>query len=65
MNKVMQSAGRVIRTSSDKGFILLLDDRFLEASYQNLMPREWLDFERVSSPLQIKNTLEQFWQEEK
>ena len=65
MNKVMQSAGRVIRTSSDKGFILLLDDRFLEASYQNLMPREWLDFERVSSPLEIKNSLEQFWQEEK
>lgn len=65
MNKVMQSAGRVIRTSSDKGFILLLDDRFLEASYQNLMPREWLDFERVSSPLQIKNTLDKFWQEEK
>ena len=65
MNKVMQSAGRVIRTSSDKGFILLLDDRFLETSYQNLMPREWLDFERVSSPLEIKNTLEKFWQEEK
>ena len=65
MNKVMQSAGRVIRTSSDKGFILLLDDRFLEASYQNLMPREWLDFERVSSPLEIKTTLDKFWQEEK
>ena len=28
MNKVLQSAGRVIRTEEDKGVILLLDDRF-------------------------------------
>ncbi len=61
MNKVMQSAGRVIRTSSDKGFILLLDDRFLENNYQRLMPGEWANFEKVNSPLQIKNTLEKFW----
>ena len=64
MNKVMQSAGRVIRTSSDKGFILLLDDRFLEANYQSLMPKEWLDFQRVSSPLDIEQTLDVFWNNE-
>lgn len=61
MNKVMQSAGRVIRTPVDKGFILLLDDRFLEPNYQSLMPKEWLEFERVKSPLEIENTLDKFW----
>lgn len=41
MNKVLQSAGRVIRTEDDKGVILLLDDRFLEEQYQKIFPREW------------------------
>ena len=41
MNKVLQSAGRVIRTEDDKGIIFLLDDRFLEEQYQKVFPREW------------------------
>lgn len=41
MNKVMQAAGRVIRTASDEGVIALLDDRFLKLDYQALFPREW------------------------
>lgn len=41
MNKVMQAAGRVIRTASDKGVIALLDQRFLNPEYQALFPREW------------------------
>lgn len=41
MNKVLQSAGRVIRTTEDSGVILLLDERFLQADYQQLYPREW------------------------
>lgn len=41
MNKVMQAAGRVIRTMEDEGIILLLDDRFLKREYQELFPREW------------------------
>lgn len=41
MNKVLQAAGRVIRTSEDRGVIELLDDRFLTREYQMLYPREW------------------------
>ena len=39
MNKVLQAAGRVIRTDTDRGAILLLDERFLQNSYQQLFPR--------------------------
>ena len=41
MNKVLQSAGRVIRTEQDCGVIVLLDDRFLTPEYEKLFPREW------------------------
>ena len=41
MNKVLQAAGRVIRTDEDRGIILLLDERFISASYRRLFPREW------------------------
>ncbi len=43
MNKVLQAAGRVIRTGEERGVILLLDERFLEEGYQRLFPREWED----------------------
>lgn len=43
MNKVLQAAGRVIRTTEDKGIILLLDERFLQRDYEALYPREWAD----------------------
>ena len=39
MNKVLQSAGRVIRTNEDRGAILLLDDRFLQSKYYQLFPK--------------------------
>ena len=41
INKVLQSAGRVIRTATDKGCVLLLDERFTRNEYQRLFPREW------------------------
>ncbi|MCM1282007.1 MAG: ATP-dependent DNA helicase [Roseburia sp.] len=41
MNKVLQAAGRVIRTAEDRGILLLLDERFLQADYAPLFPREW------------------------
>ncbi len=36
MTKVMQAAGRVIRTELDKGIILLIDERFNSYSYKEL-----------------------------
>ncbi len=41
MNKVLQSAGRVIRTDEDEGIILLLDERFSSYRYRQMFPAEW------------------------
>lgn len=61
MNKVLQAAGRVIRTAYDKGSILLLDERFAQRSYTSLFPREWNDVKYVNSS-NIENILENFWE---
>ena len=45
MNKVLQAAGRVIRTVEDVGIVALLDERFLQRSYQRMFPREWADYQ--------------------
>lgn len=60
MNKVMQSAGRVIRTAADKGVILLLDERFLQQEYQRLFPREWQGFQ-VCRRETVGEMLRGFW----
>lgn len=63
MNKVLQSAGRVIRTTEDRGVILLLDDRFLRDDHQSLFPREWYPYEVVTAP-ELSEKLDRFWSEE-
>ncbi len=60
MNKVLQAAGRVIRTAEDVGIVALLDERFLEPAYQKMFPREWEHFE-VLSINQIAKRVEKFW----
>ena len=60
MNKVLQSAGRVIRTAADKGCILLLDERFVKGEYQRLFPREWKQ-PVVGKLLDLKKVLQEFW----
>ena len=62
MNKVLQSAGRVIRTTEDTGAILLLDERFMQRQYQSLFPREWYPYEVVNRE-NISDTLKKFWEE--
>lgn len=44
MNKVLQAGGRLIRSESDHGTIVLVDDRFLQRKYQLLLPQEWQDY---------------------
>ncbi|RKN85907.1 ATP-dependent DNA helicase [Paenibacillus ginsengarvi] len=41
MNKVLQAGGRLIRTESDSGTLLLIDDRFMQPDYYALLPQEW------------------------
>ena len=63
LNRVMQAAGRVIRTEYDKGFVLLLDDRFLHKRYIDQFPKEWQHFTRVVSAVQVSGILSEFWNE--
>ena len=60
MNKVMQSAGRVIRTDEDYGVVLLLDERFRDIRYQEIFPREWAGFLQCNSK-DAAEKIEKFW----
>ena len=60
MNKVLQAAGRVIRTKEDRGVIALLDERFLQWEYRRLFPREWEEY-TVCSHESVSNVLKNFW----
>ncbi|WNR44474.1 ATP-dependent DNA helicase [Paenibacillus roseipurpureus] len=44
MNKVQQAGGRLIRSETDHGVLLLIDDRYLQPRYQRLLPEEWRDY---------------------
>lgn len=61
MNKVLQAAGRVIRTVEDVGVIELLDERFLQSDYRGLFPREW-EKRTVCSVETVMQYLEEFWE---
>lgn len=60
MNKVLQSAGRVIRTAEDVGVVALLDERFLEYQYRRMFPREWNQYEIVNVD-EVSKRVEKFW----
>jgi Rad3-related DNA helicase len=60
MNKVLQSAGRVIRTEEDRGVILLLDERFAQERYRRMFPAEWVDIQTCTVSTVCQKT-GQFW----
>lgn len=63
MNKVLQSAGRVIRTEKDKGVILLMDERFQSLHYRRMFPREWSDCRRCTME-NVTELLTEFWKKD-
>ncbi len=60
MNKVLQAAGRVIRTTEDVGVIELLDERFLQSDYRALFPREWENYD-ICTVDNVAEKMEAFW----
>jgi len=60
MNKVLQAAGRVIRTETDKGIVLLLDERFNYSYYKQLFPEHWRHFKIIRTPEQLRKIIEKF-----
>lgn len=62
MNKVLQAAGRVIRTVDDSGVILLLDDRFTRREYESLFPKEW-ERRACCTVESVSGYLDAFWEQ--
>ena len=62
MNKVLQAAGRVIRTPEDRGVVLLLDDRFARPDYARLFPPHWQHIRYLHSAEELGQALRDFWQ---
>ena len=64
INKVLQAAGRVIRTQEDRGIIVLLDERFLQSDYNALYPREWKN-RIVGNVETVDAEIRKFWENTK
>jgi DNA excision repair protein ERCC-2 len=60
INRVMQAAGRVIRTETDRGVVLLIDQRYGTHRYRSLLPGQWEPI-RVKQSSQIGKGLQAFW----
>ena len=61
MNKVLQAAGRVIRSETDVGAVLLIDERFGRRDYTRLFPGHWRDMRRVADAEVLEAVLDAFW----
>jgi len=61
-NRVMQAAGRVIRTDTDKGVVVLIGERFNRQDYRKLFPCEWENVCVISDTVNLKTKLNDFWQ---
>jgi DNA excision repair protein ERCC-2 len=62
INRVLQAAGRVIRSGRDRGALLLVDQRFGSPGYRKLLPDHWSPL-RVHSSRQVKTFLDRFWED--
>ena len=61
MNKVLQAAGRVIRTEQDRGMVLLIDTRYRQSAYRALMPPHWNHLRYLSDAQELTKALNAFW----
>jgi DNA excision repair protein ERCC-2 len=61
MNAVLQAVGRVIRTETDRGVAVLIDDRYAEPKYRSLFPKEWKGMNLVGDPLSLAEIMRRFW----
>ncbi|WPC43099.1 ATP-dependent DNA helicase [Clostridium sp. JS66] len=62
MNKVLQAAGRVIRTEEDRGIVMLMDERFSSRNYRELFPKHWEANTVVRNIKEVENIIKNFWE---
>jgi Rad3-related DNA helicase len=60
MNRVLQAVGRVIRSETDRGVVLLIDSRFGEVRYRRLFPA-WWKFIRIHHADALRGAIDIFW----
>jgi DNA excision repair protein ERCC-2 len=60
INRVLQAAGRVIRSETDRGVVTLIDDRYATARYRALFPAHW-EPNRVRDEEEMTRNLRKFW----
>ncbi|MGI6167842.1 MAG: ATP-dependent DNA helicase [Eubacteriales bacterium] len=61
MNNVLQAAGRVIRSDTDLGIVLLIDDRYATPKYAAMFPEHWRHMRHFTSPLALRAAVIDFW----
>lgn len=64
MNSVLQAAGRVIRKESDRGVLVLIDDRYAEPTYYKLFPRSYRHIKYTGDPFSLGEILRRFWEKD-
>ena len=62
-NKILQSAGRVIRTENDRGVVLLIDSRLCQPTYVRLFPEHWKNCVKVKNRDELINEINKFWED--
>ena len=63
MNRVLQAAGRVIRRETDRGVIVLIDDRFDDPIYKKVIPKLWSGMRFIGEPKELRDSLDRFWKD--
>jgi Rad3-related DNA helicase len=61
MNSVLQAVGRVIRTESDRGIAVLIDDRYADPKYRTLFPQEWKNVKFAGDAQSLAEIARRFW----
>ncbi len=61
MNRVLQAAGRVIRTEKDRGVLVLIDDRFRDPFYRAMIPTHFRHLRFAGNQKALEELLRRFW----
>ncbi len=64
MNRVLQAAGRVIRRETDRGVILLIDDRLADPTYKRILPNHWRGLRYVGDRESLSAYFRAFWKKQ-
>lgn len=61
MNNVLQAAGRVIRSDTDRGVVVLIDDRYASEQYRSMYPEHWRGMKYFNAPASLNAAISDFW----